>query len=365
MSYLITVLAVMAALAGGIMAFAVRRGRDAGTVKDTPAPHLTGTPPAPPPCGAGGGVEAGHGPGRKTAAPHVLPASTMSRFREDGVSGDTDAPDGAGDTGGTLGTALALPDWGGPFPHRTLHFEAAGRTNGGEDGENAAAFLVQDGLVAVADGTPSTGEGHRASALALGAVVFGRTWDPFDPVWSLEKSMEVAGDWLRNVSDAVPGSGTMSAHLGAAALSRSGEGWTLAFARAGDVTVYVFPGPDTGEMVTNARPAGRRVSRRGLDRRAAGAPDGLGGEVGTVSAAPGTLVVVGTGGFASALSFPDVQAVVRRNFGASPHTCAGALLDAAYRRRVSGDVTVAVARVTEVTGYGWEREGSGNHPTRV
>lgn len=362
MSYLITVLAVTAALAGGIMAFAVRRGRDTGTVKDTPAPHLTGTPPAqgspssPSASGAAGGVEAGHGPGRRAAAPHALPSSTMSRSRKDG---DTD---GTGDTGGM---ALALPDWGGPFPHRTLHFEAAGRTNGGEDGENAAAFLVQDGLVAVADGTPSTGEGHRASALALGAVVFGRTWDPFDPVWSLEKSMEVAGDWLRNVSDAVPGSGTMSAHLGAAALSRSGEEWTLAFARAGDATVYVFPGPDTGEMVTNARPAGRRVSRRGLDRRAAGAPDGLGGEVGTVTAAPGTLVVVGTGGFASALPFPDVQAVVRRNFEASPHTCAGALLDAAYRRRVTGDVTVAVARVTEVTGYGWEREGSGRHPTRV
>ncbi|MGW4422195.1 protein phosphatase 2C domain-containing protein [Streptosporangium sp. NPDC004631] len=355
MFYLIaTSVAITATLIGGVTAYialwnrAVFKGKkpDLHLGEVTPPPEFPLPDPAPPLPETGRKKEAGQDREHRARTPNLSSTPTVPRVRE-----KNDGPVGGKGQASLLPLPglPGFPDWGGPLPFRTLHFDAAGRTNGGEYGENTGGFLLQDELIAVADGISDTGKGRRASALALGAVVSGHARDPLDPVRSLEESLDIADDWLRDASGGAETSEELGAHLSVAAISQVDDVWMLTFAQAGDGVIYVFSQPDMGRMLANVH-----VSKDDPARRATSAHHGSQGDAETFTATPGALVVIATAGFADALSFSEVQAVIRRNFETPPHLCAGALLDAAYRRCVATNITVAVARVTEVTGYGWD-----------
>ncbi|GHH68770.1 hypothetical protein GCM10017673_18440 [Streptosporangium violaceochromogenes] len=247
-----------------------------------------------------------------------------------------------------IAPSLPSPHASGPRPSRSLVFDAAGRTNAGRRGENADGFLIQDRLIAVADGVTASTESRWASALALGAVVGDQAGSPPDPLRGLQDSLEVANQTLREMGRGTPELIGMATALDLVTLAESGGTWVVAFAHVGSGAVYSFTGPEEGRILTTAHRFGE-----GPPPRAIGTEERLRSEVDRVDALPGSLVVVATNGLTDVLSFPEIQGVVRRHFTAPPHACAGALLDAAYRRSAADDVTVVVARVIEVTHYIW------------
>ncbi|MGW4421390.1 PP2C family protein-serine/threonine phosphatase [Streptosporangium sp. NPDC004631] len=249
-----------------------------------------------------------------------------------------------------MGRSLPAPDSTGPLPSRALVFDAAGRTNAGARGENADGFLIQDRLIAVADGVTAATESRWASALALGAVVGDQAGSPPDPLRGLQDSLEVANEALRRKGRDAPELIGMATTLDLVTLAETGGRWIAAFAHVGSGAVYAFTGPGEGRILTTPHRFGT-----GPLLRAVGAEETLHSDVDMIDIQPGTLIIVVTNGLTDVLAFPDVQSVVRRHFDAPAHLCAGALLDAAYRRSTGDDVTVVVARVIEITRYVWPR----------
>ncbi|GAA3080011.1 PP2C family protein-serine/threonine phosphatase [Streptosporangium carneum] len=251
-------------------------------------------------------------------------------------------------TSGTPSFPLVVPP--GPLPSPVLAFDAAGRTNAGNRGANADGFLIQDRLIAVADGVSAATASRWASALALGAVLRGQAGGSPDPLLGLRDSLEAANETLRGAGRDAPELTGMATTLDLVSLAEDDGSWFAAFAHVGDGAVYSFTGPREGQILTTPHSIGG-----GPLLRAVGAEETLYSDVDRIDVRPGMLIVVATNGLTDVLSFLDVQNVVRRHFDAPPYLCAGALLDAAYRRSTDDDVTVVVARVVEVTGYDWTR----------
>lgn len=320
--------------------------------------------------GPSGGTASGQDPGRhgvhrgrsdlqETAEPEGAadtPPSTDSRVTVDGRNvanhrNTVDDPFAEDDRGAEeMGWSLPAPDSMGPLPSRALVFDAAGRTNAGGRGENADGFLIQDRLIAVADGVTAATESRWASALALGAVVEDQAGSPPDPLRGLQDSLEVANEVLRRKGRDAPELIGMATTLDLVTLAETGGRWIAAFAHVGGGAVYAFTGPGEGRILTTPHRFGT-----GPLLRAIGAEETLHSDVDMIDIQPGTLIIVVTNGLTDVLTFPDVRNVVRRHFDAPAHLCAGALLDAAYRRSTGDDVTVVVARVIEVTHYIWPR----------
>ncbi|GII53752.1 hypothetical protein Pth03_21410 [Planotetraspora thailandica] len=287
------------------------------------------------------------------------------------VAAPREAPDGADDGGGDGGPrrdhdpagrrAVPVSDVqqedeqqedDAPRPVSLVKFDAAGRTNAGNLGENADAYLIQEKLIALADGVAWGAESRWAAALALGAVVADQAASAAPgPDESLRDSLEFANAVLRDKGVEVPELRGMAAALDVVVLAEVAgplTSWALVCAHIGSGSVYLFPSPGEGEMLTTPQSVGADPIVR-----AVGAGDHVTGDVESTPVRPGALVVLASNGLTEVLSFPEIQAVVGRNFHAAPHVCAEVLLRLAYRNGPKDDVTVVVARVVRVTGYVW------------
>ncbi|GAA4562257.1 hypothetical protein GCM10023193_27790 [Planotetraspora kaengkrachanensis] len=235
-----------------------------------------------------------------------------------------------------------------PHPVPLVKFDAAGRTNAGNLGENADGYLIQEQLIAMADGITRATESRWASALALGAVVADQAGDTLDPRQALRDSLEFANATLRGKGEEIPELAGMATTLDVVMLAEVVGGWALVSAHVGSGSIFLFTAPDEGEMLTTPHSVG-------LDPivRAVGATERVAGDVETTVVRPGALVVLASNGLTGVLSFPEIQAVVGRYFHAAPQACAEVLLRTAYRHGPKDDVTVVVARVVRVTGYVW------------
>jgi serine/threonine protein phosphatase PrpC len=237
---------------------------------------------------------------------------------------------------------------GDPRPVPLVKFDAAGRTNAGNQGDNADGYLIQEQLIAMADGITRATESRWASALALGAVVADQAGNSLDPLQALRDSLEFANATLRGKGEEAPELAGMATSLDVVLLAEIAGAWALVSAHVGSGSIFLFTSPDEGEMLTTPHSVG-------LDPivRAVGAADQVTGDVESTAVRPGALVVLASNGLTGVLSFPEIQAVVGRYFHAAPQACAEVLLRLAYRHGPKDDVTVVVARVVRVTGYVW------------
>ncbi|GAA1269093.1 hypothetical protein Psi02_18940 [Planotetraspora silvatica] len=237
---------------------------------------------------------------------------------------------------------------GDPRPVPLVKFDAAGRTNAGNQGDNADGYLIQEQLIAMADGIIRATESRWASALALGAVVADQAGDSLDPLQALRDSLEFANATLRGKGEEAPELAGMATSLDVVLLAEIAGAWALVSAHVGSGSIFLFTSPDEGEMLTTPHSVGL-----GPIVRAVGAADQVTGDVESTAVRPGALVVLASNGLTGVLSFPEIQAVVGRYFHAAPQACAEVLLRLAYRHGPKDDVTVVVARVVRVTGYVW------------
>jgi serine/threonine protein phosphatase PrpC len=236
----------------------------------------------------------------------------------------------------------------GPRPVPLVKFDAAGRTNAGNLGENADGYLIQERLIAMAAGITWATESRWASALALGAVVADQAGNTPDSLQALRDSLEFANGTLRGKGEEIPELAGMATTLDVVLLAEIAGAWALVSAHVGSGSIFLFTSPDEGEMLTTPHSVGRNPVVR-----AVGAADQVAGDVESTAVRPGALVVLASNGLTGVLSFPEIQAVVGRYFHAAPQACAEVLLRMAYRHGPKDDVTVVVARVVRVMGYVW------------
>ncbi|WP_188189980.1 PP2C family protein-serine/threonine phosphatase [Nonomuraea sp. SYSU D8015] len=232
--------------------------------------------------------------------------------------------------------------WPQGMPVTRPRLVAVGGTYEGSHRRASDAYVIQERLVAVADGAAGSEPGHTAAALALGAVVAAgpqHARSPRAPEQDLGECAQAAHRAVRSAAlrdAAMPG---LVSTLDVIVLD-PGESPRLRFAHVGDGAIWHCPRGGAPTRLTTSRSADDGPPC-GL-----GLPAALEPEVGAVPIRPGDRVIVVTDGVVQALGARRMTELFAT--GSSPVACLDRLYDELAAAEPKEDATVIIADVVTV-----------------
>ncbi|WP_327584101.1 protein phosphatase 2C domain-containing protein [Nonomuraea sp. NBC_00507] len=227
--------------------------------------------------------------------------------------------------------------WPPGMPVTRPRLVAVGGTYEGVHGRASDAYVVQERLVAVADGAAGAEPGHTAAAVALGAVVAARPQRAGRREEDLDECAQTAHRALRTAALREPAGRDLVSTLDVIVLD-PGESPRLRFAHVGNGAIWHCVKGAAPVPLTTAHSFGDGPLLRGL-----GLPSALNPEVGAVSIHPGDRVVIVTDGVVRALG-PQRMAELF-TAGSSPAACLDRIYDELAAADPKEDATVIIADV--------------------
>ncbi|WP_170223670.1 SpoIIE family protein phosphatase [Nonomuraea turkmeniaca] len=234
--------------------------------------------------------------------------------------------------------------WPPGMPVTRPRLVAVGGTYEGTLGRASDAYVIQERIVAVADGaagaTGGVQPGHTAAALALGAVVAARPQHAGSPhalEQDLDECAQAAHRAVRAAAVRDPAAPGLVSTLDMIVLD-AGESPRLRFAHVGNGAIWHCVKGTAPVPLTTSHTSDEGPLLGGI-----GLPAALNPEVGTVSVRPGDRVVIVTDGVIQALGAQRMAELFTAD--SSPVACLDRLYDELAAAEPREDATVIVADV--------------------
>ncbi|HEX4814609.1 MAG TPA: SpoIIE family protein phosphatase [Nonomuraea sp.] len=222
--------------------------------------------------------------------------------------------------------------WPDGMPVTRPRLVAVGGTYEGSEQRASDAYVVQERLVATADGAAGSVPGHAAAAVALGAVVAARPQHAGTRESDLAECARAAQRAVRDAAPSDPAPPSPAGTLDVIVLD-GGETPRLRYAHVGGGVIWHCP--KGGAPASLTEPAG------GAPPPGAGVPSELDVAVGSVPIRPGDRVVVVTDGVVRALGTRRVADLLAE--GSSPVACLDRFYDELAAAEPEEDATVVIA----------------------
>ncbi|WP_250285888.1 MULTISPECIES: protein phosphatase 2C domain-containing protein [unclassified Frankia] len=304
-----------------------------------------GTPGSPPGTGAGSPADAQAG-----GYPDAGPGAARSHGgRPDAPRDDHGVP---AESGWTLPPTAPIPPPPAPGGEQLvanepdvstsapLRLAAAGRTRRGKrGGPNEDAFVVVDGLLAVADGVGGEAAGQIASTLAVTTVASFRPQYAADPRDGLRRALERANRTVREKPLEEPSWHGMACTLDVVVLGRQQDtGRTLFVAHVGDSSVWLQPGRGRPRQLTTPH-----AIKNGPLLNAIGLNEDVELDLLEEPVRAGDRVVLASDGITKVMAPEQLNGLLMELGSLSPERAADALVDAAMHAGARDDTTIVVA----------------------
>ncbi len=221
-----------------------------------------------------------------------------------------------------------------------LRLAAAGRTRRGKrGGPNEDAFVVVDGLLAVADGVGGEAAGQIASTLAVTTVASFRPQYAADPRDGLRGALERANRTVREKPLEEPSWHGMACTLDVVVLGRQQDtGKTLFVAHVGDSSVWLQPGRGRPRRLTTPH-----AIKNGPLLNAIGLNEEVELDLLEEPVRAGDRVVLASDGITKVMTPEQLDGLMMELGTLSPERAADALVDAAMIAGARDDTTIVVA----------------------
>ncbi|MCK9874422.1 protein phosphatase 2C domain-containing protein [Frankia sp. Ag45/Mut15] len=229
-------------------------------------------------------------------------------------------------------------------PERTtaapLRLAAAGRTRRGKrGGPNEDAFVVVDGLLAVADGVGGEAAGQIASTLTVTTVAGFRPQYADDPLVGLRRAVARANHEVRRRAREEPTWLGMACTLDVVILGRQqSTGEFLTVAHVGDSSVWLQPGRGRPRALTTPH-----AIRNGPLLNAVGLADEIEADIFSEPVRAGDRVVLASDGITKVMSPEQLDGLLSELGSEPPERAADALVEAALLAGARDDTTIVVA----------------------
>ncbi|MED7926146.1 SpoIIE family protein phosphatase [Nonomuraea sp. LP-02] len=218
--------------------------------------------------------------------------------------------------------------WPPGMPVTRPRLVAVGGTFEGSRGRPSDAYVIQERLVATADGGTGSEAGHMAAALALAAVIAGRPQHGGQREQDLDDHVQAAHRAVRGAASRDPAMTDLAGGLDLIVLD-GGESPRLRFAHVGNGAIWHCPRGGTPAPLTTPL-----TTPHSFD-------DALTPEVGAVAVRPGDRVVMMSDGVVQALGVKRVTELLTGS--ASPVSCLDRLYDELAAVEPKEDATVVIA----------------------
>jgi serine/threonine protein phosphatase PrpC len=224
--------------------------------------------------------------------------------------------------------------WPPGLPPARPRLVAVGGTYEGSHGHPSDAYVIQERLIAAADGGGAE-LCQSAAAMTLGAVVAARPQHPGKREEDMTDCAQVAHHAVRTAAMSTPTMSGLSSTLDLIILD-PGERPCLRYAHVGDGAIWHCAKGTEPRLLTTSRAPGDGSRPHGI-----GLASGPGPQVGTVALRPGDRVVIVTDGVIQALGVPRLTALIAE--GASPAVCLDRVYDEMAAVEPKDDATVIIA----------------------
>jgi serine/threonine protein phosphatase PrpC len=221
-----------------------------------------------------------------------------------------------------------------------LRLAAAGRTRRGKrGGPNEDAFVVADGLLAVADGVGGEAAGQIASTLAVTTVAQFRPQYAGDPRDGLRRAVERANKVVREKPKEQPNWRGMACTLDVVVLGRRQETANmLTVAHVGDSSVWLQPSKGLPRKLTTPH-----AIKNGPLLNAVGLADEIEADLLSEPVQAGDRVVLASDGITKVMSPEALDSLMNELGTEPPERAADALVEAAMLAGARDDTTIVVA----------------------
>jgi PPM family protein phosphatase len=220
-----------------------------------------------------------------------------------------------------------------------LRLTAVARTRAGRKGPNEDAFVVTDGLLAVADGVGGHAAGQVAATLAVSSVAGDRPQHALDPNAALRRAVARANQVVRDRPREQPDLAGMACTLDVVVLGRrAATGATLTIAHVGDSTVWLQPGRGRPRQVTHPHSIAGGPLLNAIGQHETAAPD-----ICQEAVAAGDRIIMATDGLTKVFTVEQLDGLFTELGQSPPEAAADALLAAAVARGTRDDTTIVVA----------------------
>ncbi|GGT01751.1 hypothetical protein GCM10010156_69610 [Planobispora rosea] len=225
--------------------------------------------------------------------------------------------------------------WPPGTPAARPRLVVAGGTYEGSQGRPSDVYVVQERLIATADGGSATRFGHTAAALTLGAVVVARPQYTTRREQDLDHCVQEAHRAVRTAALRNPAVSDLLSTLDLIVLD-PGEHPFLRYAHVGNGAIWYRTKDGRPRPITTPDSLGD-----GPPLRAVGLASGLVPDTGTVPLRPGDRVAIVTDGVIGAVGAARLAELLSR--GSSPAACLGGLYDEMAAAEPKDDATVIIA----------------------
>jgi serine/threonine protein phosphatase PrpC len=223
-----------------------------------------------------------------------------------------------------------------------LRLVAAGATKRGKrGGPNEDAFVVVDGLLAVADGVGGEAAGQIASTLTVTTVAGFRPQYAEDPRQGLRGALERANRTVRESPNQEPTWHGMACTLDVVVLGRQRDtGETLFVAHVGDSSVWLQPQRGKPRPLTTPH-----AIKNGPLLNAIGLNEEVELDLIEVPVRPGDRVILASDGITKVMSPEQLDGLMMELGSLSPERAADALVEAAILAGARDDTTIVVGDI--------------------
>ncbi|WP_336204216.1 PP2C family protein-serine/threonine phosphatase [Nonomuraea sp. LPB2021202275-12-8] len=225
--------------------------------------------------------------------------------------------------------------WPPGLPTARPRLVAVGGTYEGSHGQPSDAYVIQERLIATADGAGGRDLGQAAAALALGAVVAARPQHTVRREADMDGCAQAAHRAVRTAAASTPAMSGLVSTLDLIILE-PGERPCLRFAHVGDGAIWHCPKGAKPRPLTTAHTFDDGTSLRGI-----GLASALDPHIGTVPLRAGDRVVIVTDGVTRAIGVPRLTELLTD--GSSPAVCLDRLYDEMAAVEPKEDATVVIA----------------------
>ena len=221
-----------------------------------------------------------------------------------------------------------------------LRLAAAGRTRRGKrGGPNEDAFVVADGLLAVADGVGGEAAGQIASTLAVTTVAGFRPQYASDPRDGLRRAVDRANRVVRDKPKEQPSWRGMACTLDVVVLGRQREtADMLTVAHVGDSCVWLQPSKGRPRRLTTPH-----AIKNGPLLNAVGLSDDIEADLISEPVQAGDRVVLASDGITKVMTPEQLDGLMSELGNEPPERAADALVEAAMLAGARDDTTIVVA----------------------
>ncbi|WP_045876796.1 protein phosphatase 2C domain-containing protein [Pseudofrankia sp. DC12] len=316
------------------------------------APHPRSADPGPAPAGAPDATTAAEDdawnlPAARDSQPAAAPASWLDAAppAEPVPAAPVAAPSPPAEPATVAATAGPyVAEEPEHFSAPPLRLAAAGRTRRGKrGGPNEDAFVVVDGLLAVADGVGGEAAGQIASTLAVTTVAGFRPQYAADPREGLRAAVVRANKMVRERPRSEPSWRGMACTLDVVVLGREEQtGRAITVAHVGDSTVWLQPGRGEPRQLTTPH-----AITGGPLLNAIGLADEVEMDLFQVAVQAGDRVVLSSDGMTKVMKPEQLYGLLHQLANDPPERAADALVEAALLAGARDDTTVVVADLVQ------------------